>query len=535
MMSNSVGNDVEVAIVGAGPTGLVLGLLLHQYGVQTVVVEQHDSTYDEPRAVGISGESLRICQQLGILDRLTPELRMDVGHRYFGVDGRVLAETLPGRTPDGFPAKSVFDQPQLEALLAQRAREVGLEVRFQTEATLLGQDEHGVNLALAGLTGSQTLRADWLVGCDGGRSGIRKSLGISLDGATQQERWVCYDVTDDPHDEYFAELHCNGVRPVVVAPGARRRCRYEVMLHPHEVDEDFLEFSTIKEILAPYRELEVGQVRRARVYVAQQRLARSVRKDRVLLSGDAYHLMPPFAGQGLNSGFRDSANLAWKLAAVVNGRANQGLLDTYGIERRPHVRDMINTSVRIGKVVMVVRPTLAKLRDAVLRSLKVIPPLWTWVTQMKFMKAPKLTEGCIVTTRTARRGDLAGLLGRPIAQLAIAGTDTRFDDTLGEGWALLETGGRGEGTVQPEALEQLAALVDARRLRLVRGPANAHSETAEVVVADAAWIRTPEQPPVWVLVRPDRFVAAAFTADEAPQVVAGLSGWYDGIRARHAS
>ncbi|WP_051191948.1 FAD-dependent monooxygenase [Microbacterium luticocti] len=528
--------DVAVAVVGAGPTGLVLAILLHQYGVRTLIVERNHSTYDEPRAVGISGESLRICQQLGILDRLVPELRMDVGHRYFGVDERVLTEILPQPTPDGFPAKSVFDQPQLEQLLAARAQELGIDIRFGTEATLRDQDAHGVRLALAGPGGDELIRASWVVGCDGGRSGIRKALGISLDGSTQKERWVCYDVVDDPHDEQFAELHCNGVRPVVVAPGVHGRCRYEVMLHEGEDDERFLEFATIKALLAPFRDLKQDQVRRARVYVAQQRIARHLRVARVLLSGDAYHLMPPFAGQGLNSGLRDSANLAWKLAAVVTGAADESLLDTYEVERRRHVKQMIATSVRIGKVVMVVNPTVARLRDIALRSLKIVPPLWIWVTQMRFMKPPRLIEGCVVATTTARRPPYAGMLGLPVSQYALASPDARFDDALSVGWSLLEISSAARVDVPP-TITDLVHMLGATYLRL-RAETSRAVHDGDIVVSDPLPPVPAGEVAVWVLVRPDRFVAAVFTAAEAEAVSKKIGTWFvddEQERGQHAA
>jgi len=503
----------DVVVIGAGPTGLTTALFLGLRGVRTLVVERNATTSDEPRAVSLADESLRMLDQIGVLEALAPEVMFDIGNRYYGVGDRLLAEVRALPSPQGYPAKSVFDQPFLEEVLAGAAAErENIEVRFDTEARIVSIDPAVVELT--GPAGVETLRPQWIIGCDGGRSETRKALGYELKGSTQKHRWVCYDVLEEPARERFAEMRCNGIRPFVVAPGEKDRCRYEFMLLPDDDLDEMVSFEKVRELLAPYRDLTPEQLRRARVYVAQERIAEHLTKGRVTLAGDAYHLMPPFAGQGLNAGVRDAANVAWKVAAMVHRRANTTLIDTYEQERRPHAEQMVRLSVRLGKVIMATGRRRTQLRDALIRALRIIPPVNDYVTQMRFMRPAAFAAGVVVPAGDDVSKTLRELVGRSVPNLPVG--EGRLDAHLGTGWALLTTVAADR---VPAAVREIAELVEAPVLAVGEQPG------ALRPAGPAGWL-TEATRPTYVLVRPDRYVAAAFTDAGVAAVDRMLRTWF---------
>ncbi|WP_433875551.1 FAD-dependent monooxygenase [Sinomonas atrocyanea] len=526
--------DVDVVVLGAGPTGLTAACLMADAGLSVAVVEQHPGTGDEPRAISATDEALRIMQQLGVLPGLAPETLLGTGARYTGRRRQVLADVRPPRPRLGQPGKSQFDQPVMEGLLWEAAAaRPGIQLHFGTEATRLAQTHDGVELtgvrrgprsqgyrgdlaqdeafALAdagtgdvvhqgGTTASAdagapptevTFRSQWLVACDGGRSFARKALGIGLEGSTQVEKWIVVDLLDAGEGEPYASFHCNGSRPAVVVPGVKGRRRYEFMLLPGEDEATMVSPASIRALVGEYQGVERLRVRRAAVYTAQQRLASRWREGRVLLAGDAAHLMPPFAGQGLNAGLRDAAAAAWRVAEAVHGRAGDGLMDSYEAERKPHAAEMVRLSKRIGAVVMSTNPLVCALRDAAIPALGVAPRVKAWLTTMKFLRQPRYHRGLAVPVARDVPGPAADLLGRALPQPDVVpaegGAVVKLDDVLGRGFAWVAVLGPGELSVTrpgeaPEAVRTVAGAVDAGILDAAEG----HE----------------------LLVRPDRYTAA---------------------------
>ena len=500
--------ETDVLVVGAGPIGMTVAALLADYGVNVVLAEKQATTSDSPRAISVTDETLRVMEEIGVLEQLVPEMLMDTGARYFGRRGQLLAEVRPGRPRLGHPGKSQFDQPVMESLLLDAVRRrPGIDLRF--EAEVLSLTEHGSSVeALISQHGSaRRVRSKWVLACDGGRSPIRTRLGIALEGSTQAQQWIVVDIADSKvKTEKFAEFHCNGTRPVVQVPGAKGRRRYEFMLLPGERAEDVTAPDFIAGLVAPYEAVEPENIRRAAVYVAHQRIAAEYRRGRVILAGDAAHLMPPFAGQALNAGVRDAANLAWKIAAQVNG-APEALLDTYAAERRPHTADMVRLSHLIGQVVMATNPLAAAARDQLLAASSLVPPLNRWITQMRFLKQPHYTAGCLVPPSRDMSKPAAELVGRALAQPAIRtddGAECGLDTVLGRGWNRLR-------------------FLGADRIEVA--PAGADSaERRTVGVTDTEGVFRGLPPGTGLIIRPDRYVAAAFDAGGESAALAQLSG-----------
>lgn len=516
--------DTDVLVIGAGPIGLAAANLLADQGVVVMLVERNAGTSDEPRAISVTDETLRVMQQIGIMDRLAPEMLMDTGARYFGRKEQLLAEVYPASPRLGHPGKSQFDQPVMEGLLLEAARQRPLiDLRFNTEAFRISDGPDHVDTVLIDDGGKLTVRSKWVVACDGGRSPVRSQLGIPMEGSTQVQKWIVVDTVNSPgQPEKFSEFHCNGTRPVVVVPGVKGRRRYEFMLLPGEEAAQVTTPEAIKALIAPFQQIADADIRRAAVYIAHQRVALNYRVGHVLLAGDAAHMMPPFAGQALNAGIRDVANLAWKVAANVHGTGTDALVTTYQAERRPHAVDMVRLSHRIGTVVMNVNPTLTAIRDAAITASGIVPAAKGWLAGMKFLKQPHFTGGCVIAPSADLPKPAAALIGRSLSQPDVrlsTGDTAALDTVLGSGWALLRFPAGTSGA--NFEVQSLAAHANETR---------ENDGGAPVTVTDATGaFASLAGTGVTLVVRPDRYVADATTASGEPAALRSLAAYVPGL------
>ncbi|MBV9329728.1 MAG: bifunctional 3-(3-hydroxy-phenyl)propionate/3-hydroxycinnamic acid hydroxylase [Chloroflexi bacterium] len=521
--------DADVLVVGAGPTGLTLANVLGQAGVSTLVVERNASTTDEPKAVSIDEESLRLLQSIGLYESMLTLLLPGTGTRYYGVGGALLGAARGPYPPRyGHPIKSELDQPEFEHALADGAVRFGsVSLRFSTELLDVSQDEDCVVASVQPLHGDpESVRARYVVGCDGGRSSVRKLMRVRMCGSSLQEPWVVLDTRNDPHDVRYAMHHGDPHRPHVIIPGRDGRCRYEFLLLPGERADDMLSLEQLQRLTAPYRRLAAGDIVRAKVYTFHALVAEHWRQGRVFVAGDAAHMMPPFAGQGLNTGLRDAHNLGWKLASVARGTAGPRLLETYEAERRAHAEAMIAMSVKLGNIVMTRSRARALARDAFFRSLGQWGPIRRYISEMRYKPPPRYRQGLLV-------GSDASIAGTMLPQPQVVMLDGRvhlLDDALGSGWAVLALA---DGTKDPfVGLEHSVwRLLDPSFIRVYsseRWPART-APCRTPVVDDQAVLVSELWPsgPRFVLVRPDRYIAGAFTLAESHAVAEQLSAFLD--------
>ncbi|KAB2388061.1 FAD-dependent monooxygenase, partial [Actinomadura montaniterrae] len=391
-----------VLIVGAGPVGLTTANLLAARGVPVVLAERNASTSDEAKAISLDDESLRTLQAAGLDEAVLEIVVPGTGTRYHDRKGRPLFQA---RGPEpyrlGHPFKNQFAQPELERVLLQNLKDRdGVDVRFGTRLIGIEDGPGGATAALEEACGTRTeMAASWVLGCDGGRSTVRELAGIGMTGTSHRDVWLVADTTGDPHDERYGMHLGRPDRPTVIVPGRDGRCRYEFRLRPGEGEGGTRpDFATIERLVSPYRTITPEQVERATNYTFNAVVADRWRDGRRFLLGDAAHMMPPFAGQGLNSGVRDTANLAWKLAEVWHGRAHERLLDTYEPERRPHAEATVAFSERLGRVVMTVDPMRGRLRDTAVRALLLVPWSRRYLTEMRFRPRAVHAEGVVVRT-----------------------------------------------------------------------------------------------------------------------------------------
>jgi 2-polyprenyl-6-methoxyphenol hydroxylase-like FAD-dependent oxidoreductase len=435
-MSEHTSYDVDVAIVGYGPVGQTLAALLAARGHRVAVYERFAALYDLPRAVYFDDEIMQVWQSLGIAEDLDV-LPVD-SYEWFGADGEtILRLQHPGHAPSGWEPGYSFYQPTLERALDRAVRALpAATVHRGWSAETLGQVDDHVELTvrrvrepLSGMlepTGeTETVRARYVVGADGANSFVRAAAGIGFEDQGFAERWLVLDLKPDDVD---ALSHipapcqwCDPARPYMHTHNGRTHRRFEFMLLPGERPEDFADVSRAWELLEPWYTPADGVLVRHAVYEFRGRLATTMRAGRVMLAGDAAHTMPPFMGQGLCSGVRDAANLAWRLDLVLREASGEDVLGGYAAERMPQGEWIVNLSTEMGRVSCTLDPQAAAERDAALRATDAPPPL----------ALPPLEEGTLAAGRP-----LAG--HRAVQGLVrMDGREGRFDDVVGKAFALL--------------------------------------------------------------------------------------------------
>lgn len=495
----------DVAIVGFGPVGAVAAALLGQAGLRVWVCDRLPGVYEIPRAIAMDHEILRIFQQLGVVDAVLPHTEPFTDSQWFGADGRLIRRMtmVEPPYPQGYTPSLVFTQPPVERILRDAVAALPtVQVALQHEVTGLSQDAEGVTLAVRGPEGPvPPVRARWVIGADGGASGVRAMTGIALDDLDFDEPWLVVDVM--VHEAALARLpstsvqYCEPERPCTLVIGPGRHRRWEISLKPGEDPQAAATPEGTWRLLSRWLLPEDGTLWRQSSYRFHALVAQRWRAGRVFLAGDAAHMQPPFLGQGMCQGIRDAVNLAWKLIAVqrgeVQGSAAEALLDSYGDERQAHVRALTTRLKALGAIICERDPQRARARDE--RLLAEAGGTVRGTPRQDVL--PQLETGCLSATASSGRGALF-----PQPRLA---DGTLMDRRLGTGWRLVLA----DGVAARPSLPGLAVL------------ALGDADTREAEGVAAAWLNRREA--VAALLRPDHMVFGT-AADEAA-ITPLLSEW----------
>lgn len=420
----------DVAIVGYGPVGAALAILLGQQGHRVVVLERFTEPYPLPRAVHYDHEVARILQSCGVAEQCAEIVEPADVYEFRNAHGQVLIRFgRRGNGLSGWPLSSMFSQPELEAVLCARVDELGsIEVRRGWPVHDIVEDDDIVpNGAVVVHGEAGSVRARYVVGCDGANSTVRQLTGIAMEDRAFFYDWLVVDVVfDEPriYDPLNVQI-CDPARPTTVVSGGPGRRRWEFMAMPGETIEELNDEATAWRLLEPFdARPDNARLEKHAVYRFQARWVEEWRRGRALLAGDAAHQTPPFAGQGLCSGLRDAANLAWKLDLVLREQAPDTLLDAYGRERGPNMRAVIELAIDMGKLICVADPDEAAARDAAFIAadgggLTDIAPF------------PPIADGVVLAGSPC-----AGELFLQ-AEVEAGGRRARFDDAVGAGWRLV--------------------------------------------------------------------------------------------------
>jgi 3-(3-hydroxy-phenyl)propionate hydroxylase len=430
--------DFDVAVVGFGPVGAFSGLLLAEAGLRVAILERSRDPVILPRAVGLDGESMRAFQRIGLGDAVAAILQprrdkeivcfTDSRRRpHFGLE-------LPAYGMNGWRDVAFFDQPELEALLRERIE------RSKRITTFLGHEVVGVepaerevvlrSTAAPGASAS-TLRASYVLGCDGASSFVRRSVGIEWLSLGYDQDWLVVDVVQGPEAELPLTMMqvCDPARLTTYVPVKDPNRRWEFQLLEGETREEMLRPERIEELLRPWLPPAHYEIRRAAVYQFHAATADRWHQGRVFLAGDAAHQTPPFLGQGLNAGFRDAVNLGWKIPLVHAGLCDERLLESYAAERDAHARDLVEWAVAVGHLM----ETLAA-REAGLPDPHALADQSAGYGQGR--SAPPLRGGVLVDEQTGAGQSVGFLLRQPTVRRK-DGAECRLDELLGRSFAVV--------------------------------------------------------------------------------------------------
>ena len=512
---NTTNYTTEVAILGAGPVGLTIANYLSKQGIQVMVVEQLDRLIDYPRAIGIDDESLRTIQSLGLVDQVLPHTTPNHAMRFLTPKGRCFADIQPLTREFGFSRRNAFIQPQVDQVLLNGLTQYEqTQVLFSRELTEFIQDANGVTLKLHTREGQQeVIQAQYLIACDGGNSLVRRRLNIAFDGKTAPNQWIVIDIDNDPLATPHIYLCCDPVRPYVSAALPHGIRRFEFMVMPGETQEELSKPENIAKLLSKVLPTTDGiEVIRQRVYTHNARIAEKFRVDRILLAGDAAHIMPVWQGQGYNSGMRDAFNLAWKMALVIQGKAAAELPDSYQIERKDHAKAMIDLSVMAGHVLAPPKQWQGIIRDGISYVLNYIKPIKQYLLEMRFKPMPKYQDGALLP-QTDKHSPVGKMFIQPQVQLA-SGETVLLDDVLGNDFAIIAWGVDPKWGLSDSSMQQWQKLgvkfIQVIPAVQLKHPQPKHSADVITIGDLGTEIRS------WfgkttgsvVILRPDRFVAA---------------------------
>jgi len=363
----------DVAIIGYGPAGASLANLLGQLGLSVLVLERDADIYPLPRAIHFDGEVMRVFETAGLRHEVEAISRPGLKGMYFN---NAAGETLliragtAARGPHGCATNHYFHQPELEVVLRDGLKRYPqVQVRTSHEVTSLEDGAELATLQVKDLQSgnTQAVQARYVVGCDGARSMVRKAMGTKMVDLGLHQPWLVFDVrlkTDVPGLPDHTVQHCDPARPMTYCNVTGNRRRWEIMLMPGDDPAQLVQPETLWKLVSKWVTPEQADIERAVIYTFHSVIAEGWRQGRLLLAGDAAHQTPPFLGQGMCAAIRDASNLAWKLEAVLRGRADDALLDTYESERSPHVHAFINLAVKLGDIIQTTDLQAARERDA---------------------------------------------------------------------------------------------------------------------------------------------------------------------------
>ncbi|MCI2419004.1 FAD-dependent monooxygenase [Saccharopolyspora sp. K220] len=441
-------DSTNVLVVGAGPAGLALACGLREHDVPVRVIDQAAGPATTSRANILHGRGVEVLNRLGALGDLSDRAQHAISISYYVADKR-LATVSFGKIEGKQLSALLVSQAEIEAVLRQRLAELGCNVEWGRELTGLAQQPDGVTATLQ----DGELHADYLAGCDGAHSTVRKLSGIDFPGVPLIDQWLLADVRVDWDLDRTGSsgwFHRDGLFFAMPMRSAENDT-WRLMADVRPTDGEQPDVVDQLQQLLPERtgrtDAKIRDVAWTSTFRIHRRLADRYREGRVLLVGDAAHIHSPFGGQGMNTGIGDAENLAWKLALVAQGRADAALLDTYQAERRPLAEDVVRNTTANTKLMLADGPVARIVRDRLITplvNLKVVQRRVTWIASQLW-----------VTYRKGPLGSGKGPRPRPgdrVPDLDCRddrGRPTRLHTELGGKWALLAPTATGLETLAP--------------------------------------------------------------------------------------
>ncbi len=512
-MTNSITSDI--AIIGAGPVGTLLAILVGKTGKKVTLVERWPTIYDRPRAVTMDHEVARILATFGIDCNNDPAFQYHEELYYWKNADLEDLQIVDWKSVSSSSWRVTywFNQPELEErLLAIAATIPSIELIRGFEAKSLVQNSEHVSIGiqeteeLVGANGkSKTIIASYLVGCDGANSFVRDELNINVIDKGYFFDWLILDMI--PEENYKVTPAqwqlCDPKRPTTLVPGGPGRRRWEFMVLPGESTDAMARSENAWKLLKPWGlNPDNAELERSAVYRFQARWAEQWRVGRCMIAGDAAHLMPPFAGEGMCAGFRDAVALSWRLNAIIEDKLDDAVLDTYESERIHHAKHYIDFSQQLGNIICITDEAEAKERDR------------TMMAELKARNYEPIT-GDLVHLGSGVWCEDAPAAGELSTQgfVEVNGERDRFDQIFGQNWMIV---GLNVDPTDALTLQQLDTLqfLDGRTVKL--GQKQDECDAIDMDGTYATWLSGIDAN--YFILRPDFYVAATGkTAQEIQQ------------------
>jgi 2-polyprenyl-6-methoxyphenol hydroxylase-like FAD-dependent oxidoreductase len=426
------GTDFDVVQIGYGPVGQTFAALAGKFGCKVGVYERYPSLYGLPRAGHVDHEIMRIFQSIGCAAAVERDALRSHKYEWRNAAGQLLLDfEWNADGISGWASDYLIFQPDLEDALDDIVRSTPtVSVNLGWEAVGIIQFPDHVQLTVrdtADPTRTRKVTARYLIAADGGNSFARKALGIDWADLGFSQPWLVVDFREKrPLSLPFENGQiCDPARPMCLFQLGKAHRRFSYMVMPGEEEwakQPDTAWSLVRRWVGPD---DVELVRQA-TYVFESKLLDNWKVGRILFMGDSAHVMPPFMGQGMCSGIRDAANLAWKLALVLAGQSAEDLLDSYCAERKPHVADLTRLSMDVGRISCTTDPEAARKRDEALLAGK----------RPDTAPFPGLADGIFMAGANPVEAALVGRLG-PQGRIELDGKAGRADDLLGSGWQLV--------------------------------------------------------------------------------------------------
>lgn len=505
---NASAGQAPVVIIGMGPTGETAANLLGHYGIPVILLEKESSLYPLPRAGALDGEALRVWQSIGILDAILESCTLQQPVEFLDAHLQNLLTVRPQQYPYTFETLVFFHQPTLSQILRAHLKcYPSITVRESTEWIDFQETEEGVEVIIFDHSRGQTetLKASWILACDGANSSVRKRLAIPFRGKTYPTRWMVADgdYTEPPFEDKCLFI-CDPHQPRMQTHLAQNHYRWEWQ-GPSEAQPNLSgdPFQLLSQTLPlHFRKAE---------YRFHHRIANSWFQNRFFLLGDAAHVCPPFLGQGVSNGIRDAVNLCWKLAMVSRYPAESFLLETYEVERRAEVLRIHRQSVLLKNIVLLSNPVLAFLRNLVMRWIQKIDPIFLFIKENQWIYPQKRSKG-FLQKRDWIRIFFPNKRGVCLPQFPVMtdeGSVVPFDSVLGIDFTLLEWDPLGKALFFDY---EWPLSLPSERSKVIRlSPLMVLAKTSERsknywIDTTGKWEKWLGKKPRVLLIRPDRYV-----------------------------
>ncbi|MDG2356622.1 MAG: bifunctional 3-(3-hydroxy-phenyl)propionate/3-hydroxycinnamic acid hydroxylase [Paracoccaceae bacterium] len=353
----------NIIIVGLGPVGAIMAKLLANFNLTILILEKTREINSSPRAIHFDGEVMRVFQNAGLAAHIKKVARSThKGMHFLGENNETLLirKGVEGVGEQGWENNWYFFQPDLEKVLRESLkRHPNITIRLGENVTNLRNVESKTQVVTETdlNKGKMYYEGDWIIGCDGAKSLVSKSMSSKIEDLGLDEKWLVIDLIVNKDSLKAASLpdytiqHCNPKRPMTRCYINSSRRRWEIMVLPDDNIEEVTNAKFIWSILKPWLSPRDAVIERAQIYTFHSIIKTEWRSSHMILAGDSAHQSPPFLGQGLCAGIRDASSLAWRLGWVIEGKVNKNIIDSYVQERKSHVREFIDLAVSCGKTI----------------------------------------------------------------------------------------------------------------------------------------------------------------------------------------